>query len=66
MARHKYVCKACGNEIEAVKIDKRIAGSKGMARIAVAPECECPDGGEMVREIYTPPRRDTSRHTGRL
>lgn len=66
MPRHKYVCEACGNEIEAVKVDKRASGTKGMVTVRTSPRCECPAGSEMVREPFTPQRRDASRHTGRF
>lgn len=64
MARFMYVCdpkdSGCGNEVPAERIDKRIAGSKGQARITFAPVCECKAGNEMKRVEYTPARREVS------
>lgn len=57
MPRFKYVCPQCGNEVPAERVEKRVPGTKGMARAIVPIICEA-DGEEMQREVSIPRRRE--------
>jgi hypothetical protein len=61
MARFKYVCGDCGNEVPAERIEKRVPGTKGQVRVFTPVYCEargCTNAMQMTREEYTPPRRE--------
>lgn len=58
----KYVCEKCGNEVPAERYDKRVPGSKGMARAIFPVFCEN-DDVEMKREEFKRERRGESPRT---
>lgn len=54
MARFKYRCATCGNEIESTKAEVRKPGSKHPVRLIPSVECESCDV-EMDLVSYDPP-----------
>lgn len=65
MARFQYRCPTCNGTVPAERVEKRIPMSRGagvggrsaMAVIRPVVTCEA-DGEELVRESYTPQRRE--------
>lgn len=68
MARHQYRCPECGGTVPAERVEKKHTlgglragiGRAPTARIAVTLICE-QDDRELVRESYTPERREVRR-----
>jgi hypothetical protein len=56
MARFRFRCEVCGNELPAERVEKRVPGSKSMTRAVPVIICE-KDGEPMVREAFTPADR---------
>ncbi len=56
MPREEYVCGSCGNRVATQLVDKRVAGSGGMARV-IPPTVICEKDGESMERLAAAQRQ---------